>query len=169
MGTSPAASPDGMGSPHRPCSLLWSQRSPRLPSCFPPGSVCPFGGVPSQPCLQDKHGQRVGRGGTLLSPVLRMVPRAVPASPRGHSRVLPCSCAFAASAHSRFAFVGTMWAARCLEVGRCPSGLVAPEASAGHPQKGHKQPKGGERGWGTFAGSSSEGPASPGARQGAWG
>lgn len=47
--------------------------------------------------------------GLYPAPVSGMVPRAVPTFPKGHARVLPCSCTFAASAHLlRFAFVGTM-------------------------------------------------------------
>lgn len=113
-------------------------RSPVTTPC----SVCPFGGIPSQSCLRGECWQRMGRGQTLLSqgctpsPVPEMVPRAVLAFSRGHSRVVPCSCGFAASAHLfAFAFTGITWAARRLEAGGCSSGLLTSGASAGHPQK----------------------------------
>lgn len=60
----------------------------------------------------------------------------MPVFSRGQSRVVPCSCSFAASAHLfGFAFMGTTWAPRWLEVGRCSSGFLTSGASAGHPQK----------------------------------
>lgn len=69
---------------------------------LPPSSVCPFGGVLSQPCLR---WQRTGRGGACLSlgctpsPMSGMVPRAVPAFLGGHGQVLPHSYTFATSVH----------------------------------------------------------------------
>lgn len=64
------------------------------------------------------------------------MPRPVPVY-LGHTEVLFHSPNFAASAHVLgFVFMGIT--VGCLEVGMCPSSLLAPEGSAGHPQAGSK-------------------------------